>query len=147
MPRTLLVSTREAPGITARWIGEDFPGVVVHVPEVEAIGPVLDDRLRDLLQAPLLRVALHHLVGVVDGGLVLDVEPIVVEEGHLLLRARRTLHDHDDLIAAEPGPERLVRHLDGLEAEELLEESPRALDVSALQRRVAVELELERGLD
>src|SRR5262249_10983242 len=54
MAFALLVALVEDPAIAAFGIGQDLPAIVVGVPEIEAVCAVLEDRLADLGELPLL---------------------------------------------------------------------------------------------
>src|SRR5258706_1271392 len=66
MPLPRKVALVENPRIAALGVREDFPGVVVSVPEVEAVGSVHRNGPRDLVQPPLLRLLAARLPGRVD---------------------------------------------------------------------------------
>ena len=85
MAFTVEVTLFEQPTIAALRIGEDFPTIVVHIPEEKAIGAVLQDRLADLVQSPLTLLFYNRLVGRIDFFLRFHIEAVMVEHRHLLV--------------------------------------------------------------
>src|SRR5437667_12410482 len=82
MAFALLVALLEQPAVAALRIGQDFPAIIVAVPEEEAVGAVLKMRLGDLLEVPCLGLGADDAVRLVHLLLGADVEPVVVEEVH-----------------------------------------------------------------
>src|SRR5437762_14248081 len=72
------VALFEEPAVAAGRIGQDLPAIIVAIPEEEAVGAVLQMRLGDLLQPPLLGLGADGAVRLVDLFLGADIEPVVV---------------------------------------------------------------------
>src|SRR5665213_3569391 len=140
-----LVANAEEPAVAAFRIGQDLPAIVVDIPEIEAVGAVLEDRHADLGELPLLGLLHNRLVRRVDLLLGLDVEAVMVEEAHLA--GLLGLHHGDDVIAAEPDEQRDLAGLHHVEAEELLIEFAREINIVRIERAVRKEVQLERRLN
>src|SRR5258708_19640412 len=78
MPAALEIALLEDPGVAALRVGKHFPGVVVAVPEKEAVGAVAFRRLGDLVQAPFRRLLVAKAPGGIDLGVALDVDAVVI---------------------------------------------------------------------
>src|SRR5712692_2977584 len=142
MAATRQVALLEDPGIAALGIGQDLPGVVVAVPEQEAVGAVPFRRLGDVVQAPLRGLLGALAPGLVDIGVGVDVEAVVVAARHAFLVPGM---DHRvDMVAAEPDHQRDRAGAHYLQAEEFLVEAPRRLEVFRAERAVRNEARLER---
>src|SRR5258705_298508 len=82
MPAAFEIALLEDPGVAARRAGEDFPRVVVGVPEKEAVGSMARRRLVDVVQPPLLRLRVARLPGFVHLGVGGYVQAVVVDARH-----------------------------------------------------------------
>src|SRR5438874_7695532 len=125
MPAALEIALLEDPRIAALWIGKHFPGVVVAVPEKEAVGAVALRGLADLVQAPLRRLLVAKAPGRIDFGVALDVDAVVIAARHALLVLRQ--HDSVHVLAAEARHQRHRAGAHHFEPEELLVEAARRL--------------------
>src|SRR5438874_7052028 len=126
MPAALEIALLEDPRIAALWIGKHFPGVVVAVPEKEAVGAVALGGLADLVQAPFRRLLGAKAPGGVDLGVALDVEAVVVAAWHELLVLGE--HHRVNVLPAAPDHQRNRAGANHLEAEKFLVEAPRRLE-------------------
>jgi hypothetical protein len=68
-----LLAPLEEPTIASGRIREDLPAVVVHIPEVKAVGAMLQIRLADLLEIPLGGILYNNAMTLVNLGLSFDV--------------------------------------------------------------------------
>src|ERR1051326_290564 len=103
MALAFLVALIEQPAVAAGRVGQDLPAIVVAIPEEKAVGAVLKMRLRDFLEAPFLGPGADRAVRLVDFLLGANVEPVVVEEVHLV--GLLTIDDGDRVGAAEANEE------------------------------------------
>src|SRR5712692_1197476 len=142
MSATGKVALLEDPGVAAPGIGQDLPGVVVAVPEQEAVGAVAFRRLGDVVQAPLCGLLGAQAPGLVDVGVGVDVESVVVAARHAFFVPR--VHYGINVVAAEPDHQRDRARAHHLEAEEFLVETTRRLEVFRADRAVRNEARLER---
>src|SRR5665213_1069483 len=138
------IAEGEEPAIAALGIGQYLPAIQVAIPEVEAVGAVLEDRLGDLRQPPFVLLLHGHAIALVDLLLGLDVETVVAEQAHR--RLGLALDRGDGVVAAEPDHQRDRAGLDHVEAEEFLVKSTREIEVGRFQRAVRQEIKLQRRL-
>src|SRR6516164_5017603 len=82
MSFALLVTLLEQPTIAAFRVGQDFPAIIVAIPEEEAVGAVLQMRSGDFFEAPLLGLCGDDAVRLIHLFRGADIEPVVVEEVH-----------------------------------------------------------------
>src|SRR3984957_3369591 len=119
VPNPILIAALKHPGVASRRIGEDLPRVVVGVIEVKAVRAVLHSRLGDLLQLPDFRVTHYEAMALVHPLLGLNIDTVVIEEGHFALALWRDLHDDVDVLATQAAPQRNLAGLDDFESKEL----------------------------
>src|SRR5438552_3064474 len=141
MPPAFEIALLEDPGVAAFGIGEDFPGVVVGVPEKEAVGSVAGRGLVDVVQAPLLRLRVASPPCLVHLGVGVDVQAVVVDARHALLFLGVDHGVH--MVAAEADHEGHGAGAHYLQTEELLVETARRLEIFRAERAVRDEFRLE----
>src|SRR5439155_3424432 len=134
-----LVALLEEPAVAALRIGQDLPAIVVAIPEEKAVGAVLEMRLRNFLEVPLLGLVADGAVRRVDLILAENIEPVVIEKVHLVRLL--AVDDRDRVRATEANQERDRAGLHDLEAEELLVKWPRQGEIAAFQRAVREKVE------
>src|ERR1700691_2031202 len=144
VPLALEIAQRKEPGIAALGIGQYLPTIQIAIPEVEAVGAVLQNRLADLGELPLILLLHDDAIAFVDLFLGLDVEPVVSQEIHRLLGL--ALDRGEGVVAAEPDHERDRAGLDHVEPEKLLVEFAREIEIERLQRPMRQEIELQSRL-
>src|SRR3954451_21510239 len=136
------VALFEDPGIAAARGRKDFPGVVVAVPDEEAVGAVALGGLLDVVQAPLYGVLGAQAPGLVDFGIGVDVEAVVVAARHRLLVL---CEDHRvDVGAAEANHERDVARAYDFQTQEFLVKAARRLEVLRAEGAMREETRLQR---
>src|SRR5215471_3973847 len=142
MTFAVLVALFEQPAIAAFRIGQDLPAIIVAIPKEETVGAVLEMRLGDFLEMPLLSLGADDAVCLIYLLLGADIQPVVVEEVHpadLL-----TVNDGNGVGAAQSNEKRDGTRLNDLETQKLLIETAREAEIAALQRTVRQKVELER---
>src|SRR5882724_350166 len=136
----LLVADAKQPAVATLGVRQDLPAVAVAIPEKEAIGAVLQHWLGDLGEFPLIGLLGDDAVRRVHFLLGVNIEPVMVEKVHF---AHLLAFDHrDDVVAAEPDQQRDRAGLHHLEAEELLVELARPLDLPTFERPMREKIEL-----
>src|SRR5690348_16372617 len=139
-----LIADPEQPVIAALRIAENLPAILVGVPEIEAVGAVLQHRRRNLVQLPLFRLGDDDAVSGVDLFLGFDVEAVMVEQAHF---ARPLGVDYGDaMLAAQADHQRDLAGLNHVEPEKFFVEFPRECQVARFERAMREEIEFERGL-
>src|SRR5882724_7942515 len=68
VPSARLIATFEHPAVAALRVGQNLPGVLISIPEIKAIGSMLDTRLTDLVQPPSRGLFQNYLVRTIDLG-------------------------------------------------------------------------------
>src|SRR5215469_4330392 len=143
MTFAVLVALFEQPAIAAFRIGQDLPAIIVAIPKEETVGAVLEMRLGDFLEMPLLSLGADDAVCLIYLLLGADIQPVVVEEVHPA--DVLTVNDGNGVGATQSNEKRDRARLNDLETQKLLIEAARENKVAALQRAVRKEVELERG--
>jgi len=139
-----LITLLEEPAIAAFGISQDFPAIVITIPEVKTVRPVLENWLADFVEVPFLLIFKNYLIRRIDLLLRFNVQAVVVEYRHIPFFFR--FDDRNSVLTTKAYHERDRTSLHDFQAKEFFVEPSRERQILRFKGAVRKEIQLEPRL-